>query len=474
MEVVKLQPADRTSVTSDPFAPFEQALRGVHAAPIVVETFRYHFGQLASGQTGLIPESEIGPVTGLQDADALPDRRGQEALSHTAVIRLNGGLGTSMGLDGPKSLLVAKDGLTFLDVIVRQILALRQETSCSVPLLFMDSFATDEETRAALRAYGSIAVEGLPLTFLQNQIPKVLEDGFGLPDPVRWGEQAWCPPGHGDLYTALHGSHILERLLDRGFHYAFVSNADNLGATLDLRILGYVADKQIPFLMEVADRTEADRKGGHLARRKRDGRLLLREVAQSAPEDMPSFQDILRHRYFNTNSIWLDLRAVRRLLDRSGGIFRLPLIRNRKPIDPRDSSTPSVLQLETAMGAAIELFDGAQAMRVPRSRFAPVKLCSDLLVLWSDAYVLQDDFHLAAAADPLPMVGLDPRHYRLVDDLRRRFPHGAPSLRECVRLEVDGDVTFGRDVVIRGRTSVTAEAPRHVGDGSVLEGEIRL
>lgn len=461
--------------STDAFAPFENALRAHGAAPIVIDTFRHHYGQLVAGHTGLISEVDIVPVATLPDAESLStalEAAGRDALAHTVVIKLNGGLGTSMGLDRAKSLLAVKDGLSFLDVIARQVLALRGLHGALVPLLFMDSFATDTDTVAALRPYPDLAIDGLPLTFLQNKIPKVLEEGRALPDSA-WGERAWCPPGHGDLYTALQGSGLLDRLLERDFTFAFVSNADNLGATLDLGILGYVASG-VPFLMEVADRTLADRKGGHLARRGADGRLLLREVAQSSHDDAVAFQDIVRHRYFNTNSIWLDLRALRRLLDESGGIFRLPLIRNRKPIDPRDPASPMVVQMETAMGAAIELFEGATAMRVPRSRFAPVKVCGDLLALWSDAYVLTEDYRLVASQPPPPVVLLHDRCYTRIDDMRARFPHGAPSLVDCEALEVSGDVIFGRDVSARGRVHVRSLAPARVDDGRLLEGEVTL
>ena len=461
--------------STDAFAPFERALEAHRAAPIVVDTFRHYYRQLVAGASGLIAESDIEPVASLPDAEALPPElvaAGREALARTVMIKLNGGLGTSMGLDKAKSLLIVKDGLSFLDIIARQVLTLRRRHGAPVPLLFMNSFATEADTLEALRPYPELAVPGLPLTFLQNKIPKVLEQGHRFPDAA-WGERAWCPPGHGDLYTALHASGLLESLLERGFTHAFVSNADNLGASLELGILGYVS-RGLPFLMEAADRTAVDRKGGHLARRTGGGRLLLREVAQCSPHDVGAFQDVTRHRYFNTNNIWIDLRALRALLGDSGGIFRLPLIRNRKPIDPRDPSSPAVVQMETAMGAAIELFDGAAAVRVPRSRFAPVKVCGDLLALWSDAYALGDDGGLVARCQPPPLVLLHDRCYARIDDMRARFPHGAPSLVDCRALDVHGDVTFGRGVVARGRVWVRAATPARVDDGRVLEGEVTL
>jgi len=313
----------------------------------------------------------------------------------------------------------------------------------------------------------------VPADLLQNRVPKLLADDLR---PVRWPadpELEWAPPGHGDLYTALQTSGLLEALLHRGYHYAFVSNSDNLGAVMDPGILSWLDREQIPFCMEVADRTEADRKGGHLAQRRGGAGLALREVAQTHPEDLGAFQDISRHRFFNTNNLWVDLRALDEALRARDGVLGLPMIVNRKTADPADRSTPAVLQLETAMGAAISAFEGARAIAVPRGRFAPVKATNDLLVLRSDAYVLTQDAQLKlapgrASARP-PLVELDAEHYAQLRDFDARFPAGAPSLVDCDRLAVEGDVTFGCDVVVRG--SVRLTGPRHVPDGAVLEAQ---
>jgi UTP--glucose-1-phosphate uridylyltransferase len=267
---------------------------------------------------------------------------------------------------------------------------------------------------------------------------------------------------------------MLETLLEHGYRYAFVSNSDNTGATLDPLILAWFAREKIPFLMEVTDRTEADRKGGHLARRRGDG-LVLRERAQTPEQDMPAFEDVRRHRYFNTNNLWLDLRALARVLAQSTGVLGLPLIVNRKPVDPSDPSTPQVLQLESAMGAAIAVFDGAQALRVPRRRFAPVKTTDDLLAVRSDAYVLTEDSHLQLATsrgDRPPVVELDPRFYKLLADFDARFPAGAPSLVACERLKILGDVRFGRDIAICGSVAILHAGGRQlqIEDGVVLVG----
>ncbi|MEA2288621.1 MAG: UTP--glucose-phosphate uridylyltransferase, partial [Solirubrobacteraceae bacterium] len=336
-----------------------------------VRAFGDAYERLRGGETGVLPEAEIEPVDDVPDARELPDADAPDALDRAVVIKLNGGLGTSMGMTGPKSLVEVKDGLTFLDIIVRQVLGLRERTGARLPLVLMDSFSTRDASLAALERHPDIAAD-VPADFLQNKVPKIGADDLM---PVDWPDDPtleWAPPGHGDLYAALVTSGMLEELLGAGYRWAFVSNADNLGAVLDPRILAWVAAEEIPFVMEVADRTEADRKGGHVARRSGGG-LVLREVAQTPDEDLEAFQDISRHRFFNTNSLWVDLEALRDRLDRGEGALGLPMIVNRKTVDPSDPSSPAAIQLETAMGAAIDVFEGARALRVPRSRFAPVK-----------------------------------------------------------------------------------------------------
>ena len=276
------------------------------------------------------------------------------------------------------------------------------------------------------------------------------------------------------MYPALRGSGMLDRLLEQGYRYAMISNADNLGATTEARIPAHMERNEIPFLMEVVLGTEADRKGGHIARRRADGQLVLRETAQTPPEDEESFRDYRRWRYYNTNSLWFDLRALSDRLDETGGVLELPLIVNRKTVDPRDSSSPAVLQLESAMGAAIGSFAGAQLLLVPRTRFAPVKTTDDLLVLRSDVYTLSEDWVVAPVperADNLPYVELDSKFYKLLDDFERRFPEGAPSLREAERLIVHGDVTFGRAVRVRGAVELEAPEPIRIDAGATLEAD---
>jgi UTP--glucose-1-phosphate uridylyltransferase len=450
----------------------QQAIDRMRAAGVpepTTRTFADQHARLAAGERGVLPESAIEPVAALPDAEALPhdDAAARDALQQTVVIKLNGGLGTSMGMTSPKALLPVKDGRSFLDLTAEQVRDLRRRTGARLPLLLMHSFATREASLAALARHPDVAVEGVPQDFLQGRVPKIRQDDLA---PVDWPadpDLEWAPPGHGDLYASLQADWVLDGLVEGGYRYAFVSNSDNLGATVDARILAWFAAEGLPFLMEVADRTAADRKGGHLARRPGGG-LVLREIAQVPDADLDAFQDTGRHRYFNTNSLWLDLVALRDLLRARDGVLGLPMIVNRKTVDPTDPGSTPVIQLETAMGAAIDVVEGAAAVRVPRSRFAPVKTTDDLLVLRSDAYVLVDGGQVALAPgrSAPPTVQLDPAHFTLVADFDARFPAGPPSLIGCDRVVVRGDVTFGAGVTAVG--DVLVEGPAVVPDGAEL------
>lgn len=443
-----------------------QKLRQDGASPSLQTAFSRAYTRVAAGETGLIPEADLEPVEDLPTlADAARCRdAGRRALAQTLILKLNGGLGTGMGLDRAKSLLPVKNGYTFLDLIARQVLHLRATLGIPLPLLLMNSFTTETDTLAALQKYPALGRQAVPLSFRQNRIPKLRADTL---TPVDWPpdpEKEWCPPGHGDLYASLAGSGTLDQLLSAGLRYAFVSNADNLGAGMDTGILGFLVESGTSFLMEVTARTEADRKGGHIARR-RGGGLLLREAAQCPSDEMSFFQDITRYRYFNTNNLWIDLRALADYMQRTGGPPDLPVIVNRKTVDPKDSASLPVVQLETAMGAALAVLPGACALDVPRSRFTPVKTTDDLLALWSDAFALGDDSRLSL--DPRrngipPVVKLDAKFYKSWPDFAARFPGGAPSLIGCEKFEVEGDIAFGPNVFVRGTVRIVHRAPHQL------------
>jgi UDP-N-acetylglucosamine pyrophosphorylase len=438
------------------FAAFEQKMTAAGMGDAALSAFRRNYEALLRNETGMIPEDSIEPAAGLASLESISRGAPADAalLAQAVVIKLNGGLGTGMGLQGPKSMLAVRDGVNFLDLMVRQILDLRKSSGTPVRLLLMNSFSTSEDTLGHLSRYRADGLaEASDVELMQNQIPKI--DAATL-EPASWPadpSHEWCPPGHGDLYAALVGSGWLDRLLDEGVKYAFVSNSDNLGAILDPVILRHFAESGAPFLMEVTRRTAADRKGGHLARRKSDGRLLLREVAQCPDSDLDAFQDIDRHQYFNTNSLWLRLDLLKDQLAADSGVLPLPMIRNNKTVDPRDKKSTPVIQLEIAMGAAIECFAGSAAIDVPRSRFAPVKTTGDLLALRSDAYEVLSNgqVRLHASRKGKPPVVILSDEYKLVDSIEGL---GVPSLIGCHSLEVSGPVRFSPGVVIEGDVKV--------------------
>jgi UTP--glucose-1-phosphate uridylyltransferase len=448
-------------------------MRSAGAHEEAIRAFQNAYDRLVSGEEGMLPSAELEPAEEVPTLEGLPDAETASALSSVALIKLNGGLATSMGLQQPKSLIEARDGRSFLEIIIGQTLALRHRHRVGLPLVLMDSQATREPTLDQLAHHSELAQDGIEPDFLQSMIPKLEADSL---EPVRWPRAPaleWCPPGHGDVYGALRRSGMLAALLARGFRYAMISNADNLGARVDARVPAYLAARKIPFLMEVVQGTEADRKGGHVARRRSDGQLVLRETAQTPPDDEESFRDFRRWRYYNTNTLWTDLQVLADTLEARDGLLELPLIVNRKTVDPRDSSSPQVIQLESAMGAAISCFPGAALLLVPRARFAPVKTTDDLLVLRSDVYAVSDELDVEPVperADGLPYVELDKRYYRLIDEFEHRFPEGPPSLREAGRLVVGGDVTFGGGVVVRGDVTLDVDTPTTIEPGTVLEG----
>jgi len=450
----------------------EEKMRREGVPDAAIANFRHYYGQLVAGESGMLGDADLEPVPDVPDARELPDA--EAPMDKAVVLKLNGGLGTSMGMTRAKSLIEAKDGHSFLDIIVRQVLELRRRHDVRLPLVLMNSFYTRDDTLAALERFDDLPAD-VPADFVQNKEPKIRVDDLM---PVSWPDDPsleWCPPGHGDLYTALLTSGTLDALLDRGYEYAFMSNSDNLGAVLDPRILARLAAEEIPFLMEICDRTEADRKGGHLARRVDSGQLILRETSQVPDADQESFQDTSRWGFVNTNNLWVSLPRLREVLAEREGVLGLPMIVNRKTVDPGDASTPEVFQLETAMGAAVGAFEGARALYVPRGRFSPVKTTDDLLALRSDAYVLGEDGSVALAPERdgiPPYVALDSAHYKLLRDFDARFPAGPPSLVECERFVVDGDVAFGRGVVARGRVEVDndGDGRLEIEDGAVLGG----
>ncbi|KAL0584753.1 hypothetical protein ABG067_005491 [Albugo candida] len=466
------------------FAPFRAKMENEGLSEAAIKAFEHSYQALVSGDSGMITENSISSVETLDYLEGKPGCiresivADSKLLKETVVLKLNGGLGTSMGLDKAKSLLTVKNDDTFLDLIAKQVMELRQVHHSNVRFVLMNSFSTSADTLEYLQKYPEL-VDDKELELLQNKVPKVDASTLAPATYSLNSSKEWCPPGHGDLYPSLAGSGKLEKLLSQGYKYMFVSNSDNLGACMDLDMLTYFAQSGKPFLMECCERTENDKKGGHLAKRNLDGRLILRESAQCEGNDEKHFQDIKKHRFFNTNNLWIRLDKLAEELETQGGLIRLPMIKNAKTVEPKDPSSTPVFQLETAMGAAIESFAGAGAVCVPRSRFAPVKKCDDLLLLRSDAYVLTSDSRpiLAPECDGVaPIVALDSKTFKLVQQLEAALRGNTPSLIKCSRLKVTGDVCFAPDVVFEGEVTVVnnSSEPKTISSGTYKDTTVDL
>lgn len=342
------------------FTPFEEKMESAGVPAAAVKAFSRCYEALVSNHSGMIPEMDIQPadqVEDWQDITASTPAADKDLISQCVCIKLNGGLGTSMGLQKAKSLLKVKGEDTFLDLIVRQVKHLRSISGTPVRLLLMNSFSTSADTLAYLEKYASDGfADPAQVELMQNRVPKILADGH----------------------------------------------------------------------------------------------LILREVAQCPDADIPEFQNISKHRYFNTNTLWIRLDALKEILDANGGVLPLPMIRNSKTLNPRDPESAPVYQLETAMGAGIECFPGARAVNVPRSRFFPVKTTSDLLLLRSDAIAVDEDGKVALAPEregKTPVVDLDSKLYKLVDSLDSL---GLPSLIGLDKLTLRGRFHFQDGAVLQG------------------------
>ncbi len=424
-----------------------------------------------------IRESDIEPLKGVPSFHdiykTIDHEQAVHAFAKTAFLKLNGGLGTSMGLEAAKSLLPVRRHkarqMRFIDIILGQITTARDRLGVPLPVTFMNSFRTSKDTMNVLKKNHHFVQKSIPTQIIQHQEPKiVLSSGLPVEFPDN-PELEWCPPGHGDIYSTLWETGLLDTLLDQGFEYLFISNSDNLGARPSRTLAQYFENSGKPFMVEVAKRTEADRKGGHFVRDIKTGRLVLREMTQVSEQDKQDAEDVSRHPYFNTNSVWIRIDALREKLSECQGVLPLPVIRNYKTADPTDPSTTKVVQLETAMGAAIKFFDDAICVQVDRMRFLPVKTTNDLFIMRSDRFHLTDSYEMEDGNYDFPSVCLDPRFYTYITDFNNRFPYSIPSLAAAKSVTVEGDWTFGENVMFYGDAVLEDRGkPSYVPKGSFV------
>jgi len=356
--------------------------------------------------------------------------------------------------------------MTFLDLSVRQIEHLNEAHKVTVPFILMNSFNTDDDTQRIIQKYANHNIQ--LITFNQSRYPRIGKESLlPIPRSPTSDKSEWYPPGHGDLFDALTNSGLLDRLITAGKEYIFVSNVDNLGADVDLRILKHLVESKAEFLMELTDKTKADVKGGTIINY--EGQVRLLEIAQVPSEHVEDFKSIRKFAYFNTNSVYIHLPSLKQIVE-SGGM-ELDIIVNPKVADDGQA----VVQLETAIGAAIKHFKHAHGVNVPRSRFLPVKSCSDLLLITSDLYSLE---HGKLVMNPNRMFSQTPvvklgDTFKKIANFQKRF-RTVPNILELDHLTVSGDVWFGRNITLRGTVIIVANEGSRIDlpDGSILENKL--
>lgn len=415
------------------------------------------------------------PPDSIRDYDSLQEPSHEEIrmmLNKLIVVKLNGGLGTSMGCHGPKSSIVIRNDLTFLDLTVQQIESLNKTYNVSVPLVLMNSFNTDADTERIIRKYRGLDVN--IKTFNQSCHPRICRESL-LPIAkncdIDEDIDAWYPPGHGDFYESFQRSGLLDEFINEGREYCFISNIDNLGATVDNKILRMVLEpsgRSHEFVMEVTDKTRADVKGGTLIQY--ENKLRLLEIAQVPKEHVDEFKSIKTFKFFNTNNLWAKLSAIKRIL--TEGSLNMEIIVNPKVLE----NGMNIIQLETAVGAAMKSFEGSVGIHVPRSRFLPVKKTSDLMLVKSNLYVLKNGSLVMSPKRMFPitpLIKLGDKDFSKVKEFESRFIN-IPDLLELDHLTVSGDVTFGRDVSLRGTVIIIANHGDRIDlpSGSILENKI--
>ncbi|EFO96774.1 hypothetical protein CRE_17186 [Caenorhabditis remanei] len=397
----------------------------------------------------------------LKDLPTFDEKR-TNILNKLAVIKLNGGLGTTMGCTKAKSLIEVREGYSFMDLAVLEHQRMCETFGVDTPLYLMNSFYTDDDTKAYLAEKGYNKVK----TFVQSKCPR-LDAATNLPiedDTQQWGDDAWCPPGHGNIFQSLQNTGVLDQLISEGREIIFVSNIDNTGANTSFQIVQLMIDQNVDYVMECTQKTHVDVKGGTLI--EINNQMMHLEMPQVPPENLPDFCSTKVFKIFNTNNIWVNLNAVKKLLPD----IKSEIIVNKKNVRGRE-----VLQLEFSIGGCIKNFPNALCVHVERNRFRPVKNLGDLLSLRSSLCDLDREtfkIHHNHEMGVPPVISLDASIYTSVDEVDKRFPHSL-IMKHCTEFNVVGDVHFGKNIQLTGKVTVESksEKPATVPDNTVLKGE---
>jgi len=305
--------------------------------------------------------SEVEPILNFSNYNTLDlnnNSINKEVLNKLAIVKLNGGLGTTMKCSKAKGCLEVVDNKTFLDIFINQVIFVNKKFSSNMPIVLMNSEYTETDTQVILDKYSEqVDIYCFNQEFLYRYYEEELEN-----DVIRLHETRY-PPGTGNFYESLYNSKVYSLLKERGIEYLFISNIDNLYARFDNKIYNYVYENKIPFLMEVCKRTETDKKGGTPVLWKDKYHLL--ELAQVNSVDYDDFTNISKFPYFNTNNFWIRLDEIKNDLD-------LYIISNKKTIN-----NEKLVQLESVIGSAYSLINNSKIIEINRDRFFPVKTLDD-------------------------------------------------------------------------------------------------
>mmetsp|Transcript_7527 Transcript_7527/g.16400 ORF Transcript_7527/g.16400 Transcript_7527/m.16400 type:complete len:509 (+) Transcript_7527:212-1738(+) len=424
------------------------------------------------------------PCLAYNQINACPDDMNltHELLNKLVILKLNGGLGTTMGCKGPKSAIEVRNSLSFLDLAVRQIEFLNTKHGVDVPLILMNSFNTDEETKRVVSKYAKRHVS--IRTFVQSKFPRCDKTTMTPVTTEKFSHDTrglWYPPGHGDVYAALARNGLLQHLISMGKEYIFISNIDNLGATVDLNILYHLMENDYKFCMEVTKRERQDISGGTLV--ELHGKPVLLEKYALPKVLGDNIRRDKRFDKFNTNNIWVNLREMQRLVSVHKSLNLQVIVKEKMTTFPNGTEAPCLTFL-TAAGAAISLFDDVCVVSVPRERFLPVKTTDDLFAVQSDLFTVKHGtLHLSekrTITPRVPTVKLGPC-FKTVDEYMQRLPFGVPDIIDLEHLTVSGSVSFRNRIQLKGTVIIVAEEGSHIDicSGSsirdkVMTGNLRL
>jgi len=452
------------------FEPFKSLLENSGNSKLANRRFKNMLDIFFKDTAGCVDWNLLKPLT-KDDKDLVEHKMieqesyydvGIKDLDQLAILKLNGGLGTSMGCTGPKSCVQVTPTETFLSIFLKQILNACDEFKIKIPVIFLNSYYTIDETKNIIKQVAG--ADNLDIHhIIQSRFPRIkkekADNGLYYPLSDDYGEGRFYPPGHGDVYDTICNSGLIDQLIEQGKRFLFISNSDNLGAVFDPYILGYMTQNKTQFIMEVTKRTENDRKGGTLIYYPgSDGQLRLKllEIAQVDPDHNAEFQSINKFSVFNTNSIWLDLHALKQKMEDEK--LHMDVIVNPKVVEQE-----KVVQLEIAMGSAISAFDRSVGVLVPRTRFFPVKNTNDLFLLRSNLFqFINNQFILSSIGKDileksgvLPVITLGPYHKK-VDDFEKRLPN-IPDISELNSLVIKGNIFVGQRVKLMGNVVIEGE-----------------